>query len=271
MAASKVGSLEGKTALVTGGSRGIGAAVAVQLAQRGASKIAITYAGNTKAADSTLEELKKLGVQKAIAIQADLLDPQLGANLIPQVLSGLDTKTIDITVCNAALNTPDLVVPFANITLENFNKVFQGNTFSAVSIIAAVLPHLPAKGGRVVTISSIMSKLANDDVSIAYGASKAALDSITRSLAASFAATKHATFNSVSVGSTATDPLKAVMKVLPEAIEESVAPHTIEKRPGDPEEVASVVGFLASEEARWVNGAQIPAHGGNRYMLALQG
>ncbi|KIW66718.1 hypothetical protein PV04_06022 [Phialophora macrospora] len=265
-------SLAGKTALITGGSRGIGAAIAFQFARKRITGIAVTYANSPEAAEETLATCRELGVQKTVAIHANLLDAEIGSNVIPKVLAGLGTKSLDIVVNNAAVIDFTLMQPFEGITLDAFSKAMQGHVFGMISVIRAALPHLPQRGGRVINISSIRSKTANVDPMMIYGATKAAVDSITRSLALAYGIKTGATFNSVSVGSTLTDAMKKAIELVGPAIEqEGIADFTAEKRVGLPEDVAFVVGFLASEEGRWINGSHVAANGGNRELLALQG
>ncbi|KAF5011701.1 hypothetical protein FDECE_2210 [Fusarium decemcellulare] len=191
--------------IVTGGSRGIGRAIAIHSARKGLEKLAITYASNSAAAQVTLEECRRLGVGQTVAIQADVLDPQFGPVVVDQALQGLGTSTIDILVNNAVITDPSIAQSFADTTIDVFTKVMQGNVFAAMSITNAVLAHLPEHGGRVINISSMSAKAGNPDPIITYGASKAALDSVTRSLAKTFALSKGATFTSVTVGLTETD------------------------------------------------------------------
>lgn len=265
-------SLASKSAIVTGGSRGIGRAIAIHLARKGLSKLAVTYVGNVASAESTLHDCRKLGVEKAIAIQANLLDPSIGTNLIAQVLGGLDTSTIDILVNNAAVVTPDKTEPVTETTLGTFLEMMQGNVFAPISIINACMPHLPASCGRVINISSTAAKMANPDPIMTYGASKAALDSYTRSLAGLFAKEKGATFNGVCVGPTATDALNAASQTFSsEFLEDLTKGISAAHRVGVPEDIAYIVGFLASEEARWVNGACVSANGGYRDLLPVLG
>ncbi|KIW23053.1 uncharacterized protein PV07_11285 [Cladophialophora immunda] len=265
-------SLAGKTAIVTGGSRGIGATIATHFAQEGVSKIAITYAGNIQAAEETLTKLRSLGVAKAIALQANLLDPTFGPDLIPKVLQGLETQKIDIIVNNAGINAGEYLQPTSRTTADIFGKMLQANAYAPLSLINAALPHLPEKGGRIINISSVSSKLANGDMYLTYGASKAALDSITRSLAANLGVQTGATFNSVSVGTTRTDVIQTMLDQYGDKLREQLSSaFTAEKRIGEAEDVAFVVGFLASDKSRWINGASIPANGGQKDLLALQG
>ncbi|CBF82269.1 hypothetical protein AN9232.2 [Aspergillus nidulans FGSC A4] len=261
-------SLARKTAIVTGGSRGIGRAIAIHLTCKGLSKLAITYISNLAAAESTLDECRKNGLGMGIAIKADLLDPNIGHGLVQQALAGLETPTIDILVNNAAYLDPSEAASVEELTLPVFQKVMQANAFAPISIISATMPHLPVSGGRVINISSAAAKLANPGPVMTYGASKAALDSFTRSLAAEFATDKAATFNTVCVGPTVTDGFHVVGKLYPEGFMEELAKaFTAAQRVGMPQDIAFIVGFLAGEEARWVNGACMSANGGFREVL----
>lgn len=264
--------LTGKTALVTGGSRGIGSAIAKHLAQKGLRKLAITYVSNKAAADLTLEQCRSFGVEQAIAIQADVLDATMGPRVIKEVLDGLNTTTIDILVNNAILSDNRTTFPIADITVDNFDEIMRGNVFSPISLTLAFMDHAPKHGGRVINISSVAGKLGNTDPVMTYGASKAALESFTRSFAESFASDRGITFNSVSVGPTATDALNTVKDVMPPGfLEKMIAETSAAPRVGEPEDIAFIVGFLASEEGRWVNGAAVSANGGQRQSLAALG
>jgi 3-oxoacyl-[acyl-carrier protein] reductase len=262
-------SLAGKYAVVTGGSRGIGAAIAVYLAKKGAEGVAITYVANKKAAEKVAAEVGAFG-SKASIIQADILSENYGKVVIQGALRGLETDHLDMIVNNAAIVDMAYNEPFIDMAFETTHKMFQGNTLAPLSVIRSAFPYLPASGGRIINISSVSSKDANRDPFMAYGASKAALDSFTRSLAASFAAEKHCTINSVSVGVIETDAILAAVKMMSEELVETMkARQTAEPRIGVPEDIAMIVGFLASEESRWINGANVPANGGS--LLVLQG
>lgn len=122
---------------------------------------------------------------------------------------------------------------------------------------------MPAKGGRIINVSSVTAKQAADEPGILYGASKAALNSITRSMASTLAAEKGLTINSISVGPTKTPAMADALANLPPEYMEGLKNYaTSEKRLAEPEEIAAIVAFVASEEARWMNGASVPAHGG---------
>ncbi|KAK7701299.1 hypothetical protein SLS64_010342 [Diaporthe eres] len=243
--------LTGKTAIVTGGSRGIGRAIAIQFARKGLDKIAITYASNGEAAEATLDECRRLGVSKAIAIQAEVTDPQFGPVIVQKALQGLDTTTIDIVVNNASVGGLEYYRPVHETTPDVFLHLMHGNVYSAMSLTKECMAHLPAKGGRVINISSVASRLANPSPTFVHGAAKAALESITRSFAGAFGVATGATFTSVSVGATDTDAFRAAGDIVPpEYLEAMMNEATVEKRLGTPEDIAYIVGFLASEERR---------------------
>lgn len=267
-------SLQGRSALVTGGGRGIGRAISLQLARKGITAIAITYVGNKTTADEVAAKCRDLGAKKAIVIKADLLDPEIGPGLIASVLSGLETESLDIIINNAAIVDMSLNEAFERTTARGFSTVMQGNCFAPISVIQAALPHLPSKGGRIINISSIASRDAPPDPLMTYGASKAALESFTRSLALAFAKKHLATFNSVSVGATRTESMQKALdgNFFPqEFVDKMMDRSSAEYRVGEPEDVAMIVAWLASEESRWINGASVMAHGGDKAMIALQG
>ncbi|ETI20555.1 hypothetical protein G647_08592 [Cladophialophora carrionii CBS 160.54] len=264
--------LDGKVALVTGGSRGIGRGIAVHFATKGLAKIAITYAANAAAADETLAEVRRINPNiKATAIKADVLSPTFAQDVVSQALTGLATQTIDIVVNNAPYVNTEEALPIVSMTKTVFDNLLTGNAWAPVQLFLAALPHMP-RGGRVIMISSTASKQASPDPVVCYGVSKAALDSFTRSLALIFSAKHGITINSVSVGPTLTDLVRIPMEagVLPkELIDMLVSRNTADHRLGEVEDIAGIVGFLASEESRWINGNNIPANGGS--MLEIQG
>ncbi|WQF90329.1 Putative short-chain dehydrogenase/reductase SDR, NAD(P)-binding domain superfamily [Colletotrichum destructivum] len=264
-------SLKGKTAVITGGSRGIGSGIAVHFARKGLSNLAITYVANEAAANKTLEKCRKLGVKNAITIQADVTDTAVGPKIIKEAVSRLSVTTIDILVNNAILGDVSRTVDLKTLEAKNFNEIMVGNVYSPVSLTVAFMEFAPKYGGRVINISSTASKTGNPEFIMTYGATKAALDSYTRSFADTFASSTGITFNSVSVGPTETDALAAAKDMLPGFVEEQIKSISAAPRFGTTDDVAYIVGFLASEEGRWVNGAAVSANGGHRLTLALFG
>ncbi|KAF4460904.1 short-chain dehydrogenase reductase sdr [Fusarium albosuccineum] len=265
-------SLAGKTAIVTGGSRGIGRAIAVHFARKGLDKIAITYASNSEAAQVTLDECSRLGVSQAIAIQADVLDPQFGSLVIQKDLEGLGTTTIDIVVNNAVVTAMKFYRPVTETSSELFSQLMQGNVYPSMALTLESMARFPPKGGRVINISSAAARMGNPSPTFVHGATKAALESITRSCASEFGISTGAMFTSVSVGTTATEAFEAAKETVPEEyLNAQMNSATASRRIGTPEDIAYIVGFLASEEARWINGASISANGGMKEVLAALG
>ncbi|KAL0942854.1 beta-ketoacyl-acyl carrier protein reductase [Colletotrichum truncatum] len=266
-------SLHGKAAVVTGASRGIGKAIAIHLARKGLANIAITYASNKAAADDTIDKCRALGVKNAVAIKADALDGEAWPKVIKESLSSLGISTIEILVNNAIVGAVETYKPTTEFSPDNFSSIMLANVYAPVATTLAFMEYAaPKSGGRVINISSVAAKGSNNDPLITYGASKAALDSFTRSFADSFASERGMTFNSVIVGPTATDSLLDGMSKLPESFKQQIMGQaSAAPRLGEPEDIAYVVGFLASEEGRWVNGAAISANGGFRSVLAALG
>ncbi|CAD6592578.1 MAG: hypothetical protein ASARMPREDX12_006254 [Alectoria sarmentosa] len=261
--------LIGKVAIITGASRGIGAAIAIELAHKGAAAIAITYVDNLAAAEDTLSKIKAASPHATcVAIKADLLSPTFGEDIVKATLSDLKTSHLDIIVNNAAISDMRYQEPFEEMSYEGFERMMRGNGWGSIQLIRAALPHI-RPGGRIINISSTSSKRPNLDPVMAYGMSKAALDSITRSLAVKYAAEKKITINSVSPGPTETDLLAQTLKGDEKLAANVAQGSTAEKRTGRPEDVAGIVSFLASDEARWINGNHVPASGGRAGIMDM--
>ncbi|KAF5524332.1 Short chain dehydrogenase asqE [Colletotrichum aenigma] len=265
-------SLSGKTALITGASRGIGKAIAIYLARKGLANIAITYASNKAAAEDTLDQCRTHSIKKAVALQVDALDPTAWPTVVKDSIDALGVSEIDILVNNAIWGSFQDFKPAGETTAEDFTKAMIANVYSPVATIVEFMKHAPKTGGRVINISSVAAREANNDPIITYGACKATLDSYTRSFAGSFATDTGITFNTVVVGPTATDALVNTMSALPAEYEEKLkASASAAYRMGVPDDVAYIVGFLASDESKWVNGAAVSANGGYRSLLAALG
>ena len=132
--------LSGKIALITGGSRGIGAGIVAKLAHDGCTHIATTYVSNKSKADAVLEAAKKHNPSlKTVAIKADLLDPNFGPSVISQTLSGLDVSKIDIVISNAALVEVDSHPMVADMTKEQFDKQMTANAWAPLSLAKAAI------------------------------------------------------------------------------------------------------------------------------------
>lgn len=249
-------SLKNKIALVTGSSRGIGRATALAFAKAGAAFIGVHYASNADAAHTTVRELEALGA-KAVAIHADL---RTGAAAADSILGQLRAATgepwLDILVNNAG------VAPAVSLTDTSeavFDEVMAINLKAPFFLIRALADHI-RDHGRIINISTGFTRIAAPSHP-AYAASKGALETLTLALAPAFGP-RGITVNSVMPGVTATD-MNADWLALPEARAGAEA-LSVFSRVGQAADVADVITFVASNEARWMTGHVIDATGGAR-------
>ena len=249
--------LEGKTALVTGASRGIGRAIAERLAADGAL-VAVHYGSNRGAADETVGTIEAAG-GKAFAVGANLAASDgvttLYAALDKELQVRNGTTQLDILVNNAAIAP---FVDFQNTTADVLDEIYTVNVRSVVLATQEATKRL-RDGGRIVNISSGVVRTPVADAA-AYSFLKAPIDNLTKSLA-HVLGPRSITVNAVAPGVIATDMSGALSKD-PELIEVVKGKQAL-KRIGQPEDIADVVGFLASLEARWVTGQVIEASGGS--------
>ncbi len=241
--------LAGKVALVTGGSRGIGAAIALRLAEHGAT-VALTYNSNKGKADEVVGQISKLG-SNAIAFQADVASEKDNAILIGLIERSLGK--IDILVNNAAVWD---AAPVDQIDVDHYNRVFDTNVKGVIATTMAALPKIK-NGGRIINISSVAAEGVMKTASV-YSASKAALNTLTRIWAQELGERK-ITVNGVAPGTTATDML---IQALPEDVKQEFISKTALGRLAEPVDIANVVAFLASDDGAWITGQTIRADGG---------
>lgn len=211
----------------------------------------VHYASNAEAAEKVVAQIKELGVQ-AIAAKADASSESFGTDLVNATLSGLNTKTIDIVVNNAgqAIAHPEI----AAIEATNWDDIMRTNVRGPFLLIQAALPHMP-RGGRIINIGSIAGKLGISALTV-YGTSKAALTFMSTAMAGELAS-KGITINVVSPGPTATD---MTMEGTP--IGEVLRTHQVDKREGEPREIAEAILFIASPGSSFITGQVIPVDGG---------
>ena len=242
--------LGGKCALITGGSRGIGRAIALRLATQGAD-VAFTYKGNVAAAASTVAEIEALG-RRALAIQADASDVESAEGVVKAALEGFGK--IDILVNNAGITRDDLIM---RMSPEAWRDVLETNLFGAFWMTKAVTrPMLKARGGRIINITSVSGQ-AGQTGQANYSAAKAGLIGLTKATARELAS-RTITVNAVAPGFVLTE----LTKDLPEALQAEINARTPLGRFGTPEEIANAVAFLASDEAAYITGQVLAVDGG---------
>jgi 3-oxoacyl-[acyl-carrier protein] reductase len=238
--------LKGQTALVTGASRGIGRAVALQLARCGA-ELLLHYHKNQAAAHSVLKEIGG----SAHLLQADLQSPKE----IDSLVRSLGDTKLDILINNAGLWGP---TPLGSTSLEILETMLDVNVKGVFWLTQAALPHL-RDGARIVNISSIAGRIGRAGGRSVYGATKAALDAFTRNWALELAPRK-IRVNAVAPGYVETDMTAEYFS------DERILQNAVERQPfgrlARPEEVADVVLFLCSSQSNWITGDSINVSGG---------
>lgn len=247
--------LNGKTALVTGASRGIGQAIAIRLAAEGAL-VAVHYGQRRDDAENTVSQIAAAGGQ-AFAIGADIRQPDAIRSLFTDLTGELakrDHDAIDVLVNNAGIGLGGSI---ETVGEDDFDDLFATNVKGTFAVTQQALPHL-RDGGRVITVSSMVA-LAAYPGSIAYAMTKAALNSFTVSLAADLAR-RGITVNAVAPGATATDFIAPLLA--DEKLAAFYAKAAALNRIGDPNDIASVVAFLASADGQWMTGQILQASGG---------
>jgi 3-oxoacyl-[acyl-carrier protein] reductase len=245
-------SLQGKVALVTGASKGIGAAIARELATRGAA-VAVNYSGSKQGADKVVAEIKAAG-GKAIAIQADLSNPDAIGPLVAKTVKELGP--ISILVNNAGVYE---FSPIEAVSPDHFHKQFNVNVLGLLLTTQAALQNFDPKGGSVINIGSVA---ASGVPSASVYSAKGAVDSITVALAGELGARK-IRVNSLNPGMVETEGVHAAGFIGSDFQKKNEA-ETPLGRIGQPEDIASIAAFLASDDAYWVTGQFIKASGGAR-------
>jgi 3-oxoacyl-[acyl-carrier protein] reductase len=244
--------LKGKVAVVTGASKGIGAAIAKRLAADGA-QVVVNYSSSREAAEKVVSDIAKAG-GKAVAIGGSVANEADIDKLFAET-NKIFSK-VDILVNNAGIYS---FSPLEQVTAEDYKRQYDTNVLGLLLTTKAALPHFPAEGGSVVNISSIASTLAPAAASV-YASTKGAVDTITKSLAKELGARK-IRVNAVNPGYVITEGTKSAGFTDSDFEKQAVA-ETPLGRAGQPEDIAPPVAFLASDDARWITGETIFVSGG---------
>jgi len=245
--------LQGKVALVTGASKGIGAAIAQELAAQGAA-VAVNYSGSKAAAEKVVDEIKKAG-GKAIAVQASVADPDAIGPLVSKVVK--EFGPIDILVNNAGIYE---FGPLEQITPDHFHKQFNINVLGLLLVTQAAVKHFNPAGGSIVNISSVVADGTPN--AAVYSATKGAVDTISASLAQELGP-KKIRVNSLNPGMIETEGTHAA-GFIGSDFQKAIEARTPSGRIGQPKDIATAAALLASDDSAWINGQAIHAAGGFR-------
>lgn len=244
--------LSGKTALVTGASRGIGRASAFALAAAGA-QVLVHYGHGAAEADSVVAEIRRSG-GRADAVAADL-EAADGPHKLAKLARKIVGDRLDILVANAGVSK---AVPIEETTVEDFDRLFAVNVRAPFFLVQQLLPILP-KGGSVILLSSLGARGVVGTIP-AYAATKGAVDTLVKHFASLLGA-RDIRVNAVAPGVVETD-MSNFTKT--EAGREFTLGIQALKRIAQPDDIGSVVAFLASDEARWITGDTIHVDGGSK-------
>lgn len=243
-------SLDGKTAVVTGGSRGIGKAIALQLAKAGAN-VLITYARSSEAAEEVVRQIEAAG-RKARALKADAIDFGQAERVI--AVTQEEFSGVDILVNNAGITRDTLIMRMSE---EQWDEVIQTNLKSVFNYSKAVIrPMMKARAGSIINISSVVG-ISGNAGQTNYSASKAGIIGFSKSLAKEVAS-RNIRVNVIAPGYISTE----MTGQLDESILKSIEAQIPLKRAGEPDEVANSVVFLASDASSYLTGAVLTVDGG---------
>jgi 3-oxoacyl-[acyl-carrier protein] reductase len=242
--------LSGKSAVITGGARGIGRAIALRFAEQGAD-VAFSYRGNAEAAQQTVADIEAFG-RTALAVQADVVQPESAKELIDAAIGELGK--IDILVNNAGITRDDLIM---RMKPEDWTDVIATNLSGAFwTIKAATRPMMKARSGRIINITSVSGQ-AGQIGQTNYSSAKAGLIGLTKATARELGS-RNITCNAVAPGFVLTD----LTGDLPEDLLEEAKARTPLGRFTSLEDVSAAVAFLASDDAAFITGQVLAVDGG---------
>jgi 3-oxoacyl-[acyl-carrier protein] reductase len=239
----------GNIVLVTGGSRGIGAAVARRFAGAGA-KVAIGYRSGAAAADKVLADFAAAGTE-GMKVAGDLAKPGDAEAMVAKVVERFGRVDVLVNCAGVAEYRP-----FEKTDLDFFRATFETNVYGTIALIQAALPHLPSPGGRIINFSSALASRPIPTTSI-YSASKGAINTLSHALAREFGA-RGITVNTIAPGVIETEMTAKILEERGPAIKAM----TPLGRIGQPDDIAGVALFLASPDAGWVTGRTFIVDGG---------
>jgi 3-oxoacyl-[acyl-carrier protein] reductase len=248
------GKLQGKVAVVTGASKGIGAAIAVHLAKEGAS-VVVNYSSSKEGADRVVSEITGNG-GKAVAVKANVANPDDVQQLFAETKKHFGQ--VDVLVNNAGIYE---FSPLEAITPDHFHKQFNLNVLGLLLATQEAAKLFPATGGSVVNISSVVASTPVPNASV-YSATKGAVDSITRSLAAELGP-KQIRVNAINPGMVETEGTHTA-GITESDFRKQIESQTPLGRIGQPRDIATAVVFLASSDSAWVTGQTLVIAGGYR-------
>jgi 3-oxoacyl-[acyl-carrier protein] reductase len=243
-------SLEGRAAVVTGGSRGIGRAIAKELAARGALMV-VNYRSSAKEAEEVVAEITSKG-GKALAVKADVSDFKQAGELIQAAVEAYGA--VDILVNNAGITRDKLIMMMSEEDFDVVQAINLKGTFNCSK--AAVKVMMKKRWGRIINITSVSGQIGNPGQTN-YSASKAGQIGFTKSLAREVAG-RNITVNAIAAGYVDTD----IWESVPAEAQEALLNMIPLKRKGDPQDIAYAVAFLASDEASYITGQVLAVDGG---------
>lgn len=249
-----MGKLQGKTAVVTGASKGIGAGIAKALAAEGAS-VVVNYASSRDAAARVVAQIEA-GGGRAIAVQGDMARASDVARLFDEARKAFGP--LDVLVNNAGVFQ---FAPLEAVTEEEFHREFNTNVLGPILATREAVRHFRSEGGSVINISSITGANPVPN-SVVYSATKSAVDAVTLALARELGP-RNIRVNAIAPGGVDTEGARE-LGVIGSDFEKQMVAHTPLGRFGRPEDIARVAVFLASADSAWLTGERITASGGLR-------